>query len=165
MYRTLPSQFLFCSSRLPRQTLLAEPLSVFASPWWILSPIYSTPWPIGVQYLHTFFAPLYSPWHFWNFIVPYKNWPSCDAPGLPWFVKVQNTDHRSTFFFPPSNHRKSHMLHVVVLKKDAFQIVEHYLNCPVRGIPQSGVVTPFGGDDLDFNHCLIKIGERFLPGR
>lgn len=35
-------------------------------------------------------------------------------------LKVRNADDRNTFFSPPSDHGKGHMLHVIVLKKDPF---------------------------------------------
>ena len=152
---------LFCSSRLSRQIRRAEPLPVTISPCPILLSICSVTQPIKVQENHTFCAPLHSPWHFSNLIVSPKNQASCDAFDLPWFVKVQNMDHCDTFFSPPPNYRKSHVFHVVVLKKDTFQVVDNNIDGSIGGVPQPGVVAPPWCNNLNF-YLLLTRGNRKL---
>lgn len=51
------------------------------------------------------------------------------------------------------------MFHIVVLKKDTFQVVDDNIDSPVGGVPQLSVVASSRRNDLSFNHRLIKIGE------
>jgi len=76
-------------------------------------------------------------------------------------LKVRNADYCHTFFSPPSDHRKDHMLHVIVLKKDPFQVVEDNLDRPVGGVPYLSVVAPSGSNDLDFHEGFFKMGKLF----
>lgn len=40
------------------------------------------------------------------------------------------------------------MIHVVILKKDTFQVVENDLDSPVGGIPYLGIITTLDGTDI-----------------
>ena len=56
------------------------------------------------------------------------------------------------------------MLHIVVLKEDALQVVDDDVDSPVGGVPQPGVVSPPRGDDLQLHHRFFKMWERPLTG-
>ena len=57
------------------------------------------------------------------------------------------------------------MLQVVVLKKDALQVVDDDIDRPIGGVPQPGIVTPPGGNNLDLHERFFKVWKRALAGR
>ena len=63
---------------------------------------------------------------------------------------------------PVPNHRKGHVLHVIVGEKDTFQVVEDDLDSPVGGVPNFCVVAAPGCGDTDLHHGLLKVRERPL---
>lgn len=80
--------------------------------------------------------------------------------------EVHDADHGLAGDLAPSpDHRKSHVLHIIVTKKDALQIVQDDLDGPVGGVPYPGVVAPFGGCNLDLHKGLFKMRQRSLSGR
>ena len=111
--------FMFCSVCLMGVTHLAEPLCDNVSyPF----SFYGTLW--SMKAFHD------SRWHRLKFVQIhgiFKNSWFClffaqDLMPLICLdlLKVRNADDRNTFFSPPSDHGKGHMLHVVVVKKDPF---------------------------------------------
>ena len=80
-------------------------------------------------------------------------------------AQLRNPNVRNTLFPPFPHHRKRHMLHIVVLKENAFQVIDHHVDGPVGGVPQAGVVTPSRGDDFQLHKRLLKIRKRALSGR
>ena len=43
-------------------------------------------------------------------------------------------------FAPRSNHRKGHVLQIIVPEKDALQVIDNEVDCPVAGVPELAVV-------------------------
>ena len=46
----------------------------------------------------------------------------------------------ATCFAPRSNHRKSHVLQIIVPEKDALQVIDNEVDRPVAGVPELAVV-------------------------
>lgn len=78
---------------------------------------------------------------------------------------IRNTEKRDTFFTPPSDHRKGHVLHIVVTEKDALQIIENNLDRSVGGVPHPRAIAAPWRDDPDLHEGLFKIRQRFLRCR
>ena len=86
-------------------------------------------------------------------------------PNLPRFVERRNADNGDALFAPASDDGKGHMLHVFVMEKDAFQIVDDDVDGPVGGVPYLGVVGAPRRDDFDLDEGFFKIGQRFFLPR
>lgn len=78
---------------------------------------------------------------------------------------IRNAEDRDTFFAPPSDHRKGHVLHIVVTEKDALQVIENNLDRPVGGVPHPRVIAAPRRDDLNLYERFFKIRQRFLRRR
>ena len=48
------------------------------------------------------------------------------------------------------------MIHVVVMKKDALQVIKDDLKRPIRGVPHPRVIAAPRRDDLDLHERLFK---------
>ena len=51
------------------------------------------------------------------------------------------------------------MLEIIVVKKDALQIVDDYIDCPVGGVPDPFVIGTSGCSDSDQHEGLFKVRQ------
>ena len=51
------------------------------------------------------------------------------------------------------------MLEVIVVEKDALQIIDDYIDCPVGGVPDPFVISAPGCPNPDQHESLIKVWQ------